>query len=266
MSAKEGWRLRETITDWLLHTFYILLWLQYRLQTLFRRIPIPTRRRALSSVTVPRHVAFSGAVGTCDVQLFALIDLVVARGAKHVTLYDPWTVMTLEQVADRIRSEHAAKGRRIAVSVVDKNGTMSDETRVYGILSDAAKEQKEHVSDLEPDIKVTVVQPGASRGMLVRAVRTLGDGDFDGKELSIANVTEWLDETAEGMLPSEPDVVIVFPSDDPALHVNLLNGFPVWQLRLTQIRFAKTTVRDTTHDSLLEMVGSAAAAPKRFGR
>lgn len=80
--------------------------------------------------------------------------------------------------------------------------------------------------------------------------------------MDIDQLTTWLD-TSEGMLPSEPDVVVVFRDKRMG---NVLYGFPVWQLRLTQIRFSPQPAAELDENGLLEMIASAASAPKRFGK
>lgn len=103
------------------------------------------------------------------------------------------------------------------------------------------------------------MHPGAGRGALVRATRRLTAEQAD---MDIDQLTAWLD-ASEGMLPSEPDVVVVFRDKHMG---NVLYGFPVWQMRLTQIRFSPRPAGELDEDTLLAMITSAAAAPKRFGR
>lgn len=80
--------------------------------------------------------------------------------------------------------------------------------------------------------------------------------------MNVDQITAWLD-ASEGMLPSEPDVVVVFRDKGMG---NVLYGFPIWQLRLTQIRFSPRPVSELDESTLLAMIASAATAPKRFGR
>lgn len=262
MSAMEGGRLHTAVSYLLLRALYLFLWLQYRARVLLRLLP--ERRSAAPLVeTVPRHIALSGAIANSNADVAALMKLVVSRGARHVTLHDPWTTVDMDKVAERLSAE-GEKGSLWAVREVDEAGGVGNKVRVRDGVVEADHEADEVATGA--DIKVTVVRPGAGRGSLVRAVRKLAERGEGTEELSVVEVTEWLDRYAEGMLPSEPDVVVIFPSEDVKERAKVIHGFPVWQLRLTQIRFATKPIRELDHESFLQMVANAAAAPKRFGR
>lgn len=263
MSAKKGGQMRAAVSYLLLRALYIFLWLQYRARVLLRLLP--QRGRAAPVVeNVPRHIALSGAIANSNAHVVALMKLVVSRGARHVTLHDPWTTVDMDKVAKQLSVE-GEKGPVWAVREVGEDGRVGMELQVRdGVVE--ATDRADEVATRELDIKVTVVRPGAGRGSLVLAVRKLAERGERAEELSVAEVTGWLDRYAEGMLPSEPDVVVLFPSEDVEERARVLHGFPVWQLRLTQIRFATKTIRELDHDSFLQMVANAAAAPKRFGR
>eukprot|EP00871_Galdieria_phlegrea_P001403 jgi/Galph1/2263/GphlegSOOS_G922.1 len=72
-------------------------------------------------------------------------------------------------------------------------------------------------------------------------------------------ITNFLNEGANGtLLGSEPEVVIIF-GDLPCL-----TGFPVWEVRLSQI-FFKSSFSQFTFDDLKMFLDKNACTPKRFG-
>jgi hypothetical protein len=107
---------------------------------------------------------------------------------------------------------------------------------------------------------------GAGAAALVEAARWLAATPPCDRGVDVADpyaLIDWLDRDTCGlMLPSEPDVLIVF-LDDHGLRT--LHGFPPWQLRLTQICFVEEAISSFTQDDLLRVACPAAAAPKRFG-
>lgn len=81
----------------------------------------------------------------------------------------------------------------------------------------------------------------------------------------IDDVCQWLDTNpVNANLPSEPDVLLVFPMPN-APPVPILHGFPVWQLRLTQLIFSPLGPDELSMRQLFRMISTAACAPKRFG-
>jgi hypothetical protein len=107
---------------------------------------------------------------------------------------------------------------------------------------------------------------GAGAAALVEAARWLAATRPCDRGVDVTDpyaLVDWLDRDMCGlMLPSEPDVLIVF-LDDHGLRT--LHGFPPWQLRLTQICFVEECISSFTQDDLLRVACPAAAAPKRFG-
>lgn len=141
-------------------------------------------------------------------------------------------------------------------------------------ISDSALSQ----NDL---IHLTFVKPQTGRSSIVRAARHLakfcpirtcnptlsaGSTITTDNDLSIHHVCAALDSNAaSSMLPSEPDVLVVFPAWN-APPIPVLHEFPPWQLRLTQIIFAHVGPESLSEHTLFDMISSAANAPKRFGR
>lgn len=247
MAATPVWHLREHAHLLLFRLLYLFLRLYHHVSALIRfPFPSPTRTPA----SFPRHVALSGALAADYAKLAALITLAARRGARHVSVHDPWTPLDPDTLAAHLlRAGHPAFS-------------------VRKILPDAAAvsvaSHPRCPPDAEPPVRVTVVHPGAGRAALVRAARTLAR--LPHPALDVPSVTRWLDDTAEGMLPSEPDVVVVFAPQDRACQADVLHGFPVWQLRLTQLRFFHETVAAVDARNFLSVVADAAKAPKRFGR
>lgn len=109
---------------------------------------------------------------------------------------------------------------------------------------------------------------GASIVDIARALageeRISSDGESDSKppRRGIEAVWEALDNSAGG----EPDVLVVVGSSDSGDDARVLAGFPVWQLRLTQIRFAGVRIDRLSSEKFLSMACSATSVAKRFGR
>lgn len=115
------------------------------------------------------------------------------------------------------------------------------------------------------NLHLTLLNPNTSRSSIVRATKHLIRSGA-AKALSIEQVVEFLDgDPVHANLPSEPDVLIVFPNAN-APPIPVLHDFPVWQLRLTQIVFSQAQPQSISRHSLIQMLSSAAKAPKRFGR
>lgn len=80
---------------------------------------------------------------------------------------------------------------------------------------------------------------------------------------SINSVVEWLDsDDCKVMLPSEPDLLLVFTGRS---RVRCLRGFPVWQIRLSQIFFVDKSVEHFSKENLAAYGARAMQTPKRFG-
>lgn len=123
--------------------------------------------------------------------------------------------------------------------------------------------------DEDDTLQLTFVEPQSGRSTIARAARTIIRKSLQDEPkcyLSIPAVCDMLDkELVTSTLPSEPDVLIVFPALN-APPIPVLHDFPVWQLRLTQIIFADIGPERISTPSLFQMISSAANAPKRFGR
>lgn len=249
MAAKPAAHLCHLPRLLLLRLLYFLLRLQHRLSTLLR---LPAPPRTPPHLSVPLHVALSGALAGHDAKLAALVTHALHRGARHVSLHDPWAALNADKLAAHLSAHPGLRVREI-----DREGDVR-------VIPAPPHDDPPQPSRSGPDAEVTVVHPGAGRAALVRAVRELAD--VPGFDLDVPAVTEWLDHCAEGMLPSEPDVVVVFPPDDRECRAHVLHGFPVWQLRLTQLQFCERTLDNVDAPAFVRMIVKAAAGPKRFGQ
>lgn len=205
---------------------------------------------------IPRHIAFSGAIAYDLQQVAQLIDEAYMNGAEHISLYDPWTELSAVTLAKLLKR----RALSFEVHEIGAFGTRHVHSELSGdLISGDRLAESSH----EGNVIVSVIRPGAGRQSLIRAARQLC---ADKRERTVEEVVEWLDsDSVDGMLPSEPDVLVVFPGGND-IRANVLHGFPPWQFRLTQIRFSETPISQMQWSTMLYIVGRAASAPKRFGR
>lgn len=212
-------------------------------------------KKQLDALRIPRHIALSGAIATDLQHVCQLIDEAYMNGVEHVSLHDPWTELNVAIMANFLK-ERALPFHLCEIGGFGTRQVHSDPS--CGRVSDP------RISNHEENgpVVVTVVRANAGRATLVRAARQLA---LDESKITIEHVINWLDCAADGMLPSEPDVLVVFPGGKD-VRANVLHGFPPWQLRLTQIRFSPVAISQMQCCSFLSIVSGAAIAPKRFGR
>lgn len=117
------------------------------------------------------------------------------------------------------------------------------------------------------DAQLTLIQGRVGYTGIVSATRRLAEQRLrDGCSLSVQEIINAIDDDpCASVLPSEPDVLIVFPANN-APPVPVLHGFPFWQLRLTQIMFATHAPNDVPLSLVFNMITTTANVPKRFGR
>lgn len=120
--------------------------------------------------------------------------------------------------------------------------------------------------DENVDTQLTFIHQ-QGRMSVVRAAQKIAQQRLSNyRETTIQEIIRILDGDKEAsVLPSEPDVLIVFPLTG-APSVPILHGFPIWQLRLTQMFFAQTPPNRTSLYTILNMITKSAITPKRFGR
>lgn len=240
------------ITTPLLSLFYVVLLLLHRLGVAWKRLTTwIERQRPPRQLVSPRHIALSGSLASNICKVCQLVEAACATGAEHVSLHDPWEQIDSAKLAAQLLE-------LLPGAQVREIGDFG--TRQLGHDESAIETEREAVAD--KGVIVTVVRPNAGRDVLVRAARQLA---AETRGRTVQEVVEWLDDCAEGMLPSEPDVLVVFPPTQ-GIRANVLHGFPPWQFRLTQIRFADVVVSRMQASAFLKVAAEASGAPKRFGR
>lgn len=122
-------------------------------------------------------------------------------------------------------------------------------------------------SDEDSDARLTLIQGWIGHACIVSAARRLAEQRLrDGLASTVQETVDAIDQDPRAsVLPSEPDVLIIFPAHK-ASPVPVLHGFPFWQLRLTQIIFAPHAPNDMSFSTISNMIATSASAPKRFGR
>lgn len=117
------------------------------------------------------------------------------------------------------------------------------------------------------EAQLTLIEERVGHAGVVSAARRLADRRKDAScSMTVEETVQALDEDCRAsVLPSEPDVLIVFPAV-AAPSVPVLHGFPFWQLRLTQIIFASQAPHESSVSTILDMIAASASSPKRFGR
>ena len=118
-----------------------------------------------------------------------------------------------------------------------------------------------------------VVRPPAPRSLIVQAARELSTISLQDRNCDVndpSSVLKYLDGIhEERALPTEPDVLVFLPKqgeEAEEFRSRVFASFSVWQLRLTQMRFADQPLMDMTDDQFLHLVCSATLVEKRFGR
>lgn len=252
----------------LLYTFiYALLWLRHRARTAYFRL-----HRYFQHAPTPlfkplqTHLAFSGHIAPHLDHLSKIIVFLANHGTTHITLYDHLQHINPTHLASLIHRHglHAFHLSRIAIHETES---------FYSTCNNPPTSHQCHPAVIEsaaaphPRITLTIVDPGTGRASIARSARLLAERQAGNTPyVDPQTVTEWLDaDHARCMLPSEPDTLVVFPSPT-APSAPVLNGFPVWQLRLTQIRFSSIPLTHCSTHQLMTIITSAANAPKRFGR
>lgn len=113
-----------------------------------------------------------------------------------------------------------------------------------------------------------LVRPPEPRGLIVQTARRLACTKPADRDVDAADpyaVMRHLDRVhMEEALPTEPDVLVVVPPRGG--QAVCIASFSVWQLRLTQFRFARWALPDLDDGAFLELVCSATGVAKRFGR
>lgn len=139
----------------------------------------------------------------------------------------------------------------------------------FGLMHKKSRGSKSTIvsSSEVADAQLTLIQGWVGHMGIVSAARRLAEqGLRNGCSLSVQEIVNAIDDDpSASVLPSEPDVLIVFPANNaPPLPV--LHGFPFWQLRLTQIMFAKHAPNNLPLSSVFNMIATTTNVPKRFGR
>ncbi|CAN8073522.1 unnamed protein product [Agarophyton chilense] len=264
---------------------YISLWFFYRLSKLAsdvdRRIQyqyVSRNQRGLDTDTsearTPNHVALSGAISEEIQALWVNVRTLILRGTRHVTLHDPYHKIDMRQVERLVKESDF--GMVCKVTQIDSKHTTHSVIRSDSVSTAEKHEDmeksiqiREFDEETRPGLEValTIVEGQSGTSLITRAARTLAHSpDIETHQLNPETVTEWLDSNAcRCMLPSEPDVVMVFPKAF-SRWAPTLEGFPVWQLRLSQIVFVRKPITSVDFKDLLRLVTKASNAPKRFGR
>ncbi len=113
-------------------------------------------------------------------------------------------------------------------------------------------------------VRVNVrVLPPAPRQPLVQATKQLVGKPVAGVTQVLEEIEQW---HISNHMASEPDVVLVLPKNENEPVPKCIASFSVWQLRLTQFRFAQVPIHELPTNVFLQLVCSATNVPKRFGR
>lgn len=222
------------------------------------------------TISFPNHIALSGALANFPDGVAKYLLFCVRKGASDLTIYDPHEKIDWSKLLQQLL-EGEANGFW-SIKEISKNGSVTTGIKFSDLRqAPSATEKSEHniihnTEHSNVEIRLTVVREGMGRESLMLAARHIADNcNPDAEPITAEEVAKYLDEDkVDMMLPSEPDVVVVFP--DKETPYATLDEFPVWQLRLTQIRFAEQPICHTTERGFLAMVESAANAEKRFGR
>ncbi|KAI0556628.1 Decaprenyl diphosphate synthase-like protein [Gracilaria domingensis] len=276
--------LLSKLMDCFYYLFYIFLKLLHtiskkaananaRFQILFEQCQGKLRTEK-AVVETPNHVALSGAISNDMQAVWSNVQSLISRGTRHITLHDPNEKIDASEVERLVKESHiglACKviqiGSRYTLESVIRSVANSSVDKVSGLDGSIGIRTYTEVIGAELEIVITIVEGRSGVPLLTRAARTLAHStDIETSLLCPESVTEWLDSNAARcMLPSEPDVVMVFPSSLSSW-APVLDGFPVWQLRLSQIVFASIPIKSLKLQELLRLVTKASSAPKRFGR
>ncbi|PXF45306.1 hypothetical protein BWQ96_04947 [Gracilariopsis chorda] len=212
--------------------------------------------RAALNLDTPRHIAFSGALAEHLPLLVDHIHTLLRSGTQHFTLHDA----SFRIDPDRLQHLLQSNRNRQQYTLTELSAKRTTTKQVHT-----------HAPKTQPNAQhttiITVVHPACGPSLLTRATKHLiSSPAFQTASLNAQTVTEWLDKDPQNcMLPSEPDLLFIFPSS-ASTFLPVLNRFPVWQLRLTQLIFLPYPVSKLTTQQLLKTAINASKAPKRFGR
>lgn len=270
----------ESQVKWAQRAFYVILyailWLVHGLHRslahLFNRILLTLEtllgRSGLmhKGLILPPHIALSGSIANLQENIISCVRLMISKGTRDITLHDPLHQFDVDYLTTLLENgtDHHTTW---SITEIRETETRTRFVRMPQNLTErnSSSNHAEYIEG-EADFRLTVAQAGTGRGAIARAARELGMSQKAKHcQLTPEDVISWLDrDESKCMLPSEPDVVVVFPAE-ATTSLPILNEFPVWQMRLTQIRFSQHPISSLPQDTFLRMVTDGASIPKRFG-
>lgn len=301
-SAEHISKVKASLWDLAHFLLYIFLQLIYRILQL--QTTVPTLLRLYTNLLQPRwtedqivvfppHVAIScphlssatpDNKNACprerEEAIASFVFQLFSAGVRHITLYDPVhpirdsdfckLLTKIEKIqcnCEKTQSTHCMHIAHVGGSH-PKRMTQNLYLASHSHKATCAPTRRKTPIKIE-DVHLSFVKPQTGHSTIVHAAQNVIKASQDGDsivDLPVNEVLERLDaELKQTTLPSEPDVLVVFPALN-APPIPVLHNFPVWYLRLTQIVFVDVAPEQLPIHSLFQKVTFAANAPKRCGR